>query len=122
RLVSRSERARNLNGHIKRFTQMHWKTLTQRLALDELAGDVMNRVVLADLVNGHYVRMIERDDGVRFLFKALEALGVTGKAQRQQFERGSSTRDNVGGQIDFAHPPCTDRFRNLVVADSLANK
>ena len=61
--------------------------------------------------------MIERDHGVRFLLKPLQALGVTGKAHGQEFERGLAARCNVGGQIDFAHPAGADRFRNFVVAD-----
>ena len=61
--------------------------------------------------------MIERDYRVRFLLKALQALGVAGKTQGQDFERGFATRCDVGGQIDFAHPAGADPFRNFVVAD-----
>ena len=61
--------------------------------------------------------MIEPDYGARFLLKPLQALGVTGKAQGQKFERGFAARCDVSGQIDFAHPAGADRFRNFVVAD-----
>ena len=61
--------------------------------------------------------MIQPDHGARFLLKTLQALSVTGKAQWQKFERGFATRCDVSGQIDFAHPTGTDRFRNFVVAD-----
>src|SRR5260370_19746345 len=66
--------------------------------------------------------MIERDYGVRFLLKPLQSLSVTSKAQWQKFERGFATRRDISGQIDFAHPTGTDRFRNFVVADRPAHE
>ena len=74
-------------------------------------------MILANLVNGHDIWMIEPDHRVRFLLKPLQPLSVTSKAQGQKFERGFATRCDVSGQIDFAHPTGTDRFRNFVVAD-----
>src|SRR5256886_9622144 len=62
--------------------------------------------------------MIEPNYGVGFLLKPPQALGVAGKAQGQKFERGFAARDNVGGQIDFAHPASAYRFGNFVVAES----
>ena len=66
--------------------------------------------------------MIEPDHGLRFSLKTLQALRVIGEAQWQKFERGFAARDNVGGQIDFAHPAAAYRFRNFVVADGLADE
>ena len=61
--------------------------------------------------------MIEPDHRVGFLLKPLEARGVAGKTQGQEFERGLATRDNIGGEINFAHPAGADSFRKFVVAD-----
>ena len=66
--------------------------------------------------------MIEPDYGARFLLKPLQALRIAGKARGQEFERGLSTRRNVRGQIDVAHPAGADPFRNLVVADRLTDE
>src|SRR5438105_15850244 len=93
------------------------ETFTQRLAFDQFTGDVMNRVILADLVNREDIRMIKRNDRVRFLLKPLQALGVAGEACRQEFERGLAARGNVGRQIDVTHPASAYRFRKFVVAD-----
>src|SRR5262245_64863982 len=82
----------------------------------------MNRVVLSDLVNGKNIWMIERDYGMCFLLKPLQALRVSGKAHRQKFERGLATRDNVRRQIDIAHAAGADRFRNFVMTDRLADE
>src|SRR5213593_770451 len=61
--------------------------------------------------------MIEPNYGMRFLLKPLQALGVAGKALGEEFERGLPARNNIGGQIDVAHPAGADPFRNFVVAD-----
>src|SRR5262249_234520 len=125
RLMCGGERTRHLDGDINSFTQLHssaHQTLTQRLAFDQFAGYVINCVILADLVNGQDIWMIEPYYCVRFLLKALQALGVAGKAKGQEFKRGLATGNNVGGQIDFTHPPGADRFRNFVVTDRLTDE
>src|SRR5207247_7662920 len=93
------------------------QTLTQRLAFDQFTGNVMGRVILADLVNRQDIWMIEPNQGARFLLKPLQALRIAGKAFGQEFERGLAARCYVGGQIDVAHPAGADPFRNFVVAD-----
>ena len=60
--------------------------LPQRFAFDQLARDIVRRVILTDLVNGQDVRMIERDDRLRFLFKSPESLRVAGKARGSSFK------------------------------------
>src|SRR6266550_1807828 len=61
--------------------------------------------------------MIERDYGVRFLLKALQALRVAGKPHGQKFECGLAPRCDVGGEIHFTHPTGADPFRNFVVTE-----
>ena len=50
------------------------KTLTQRLAVDQFAGNIVSGVILADLVNRQDIWMIEPDYSARFLLKPLQAL------------------------------------------------
>ena len=62
RLVRGGERTRHLDRDVNSFTQLHspaHQTLTQRLAFDQFTGYVMNRVILADLVNRQDIWMIE---------------------------------------------------------------
>ena len=123
--VCSSERTGHLDGDLNSFTQLHpsmRQTLTQCLAFDQFARYVVNRVIFADLVNGQNIWMIERNHCVRFLLKPLETLGVAGKTQGQEFERGLTSRDNIGGEINFAHPAGAYRFRNFVVADRLTDE
>src|SRR5438034_4366821 len=92
------ERARHLNRHVDSFTDLDspaHQTLTQRLAFDQFAGNVMSCVILADLVNRQDIWMIEPNQGTRFLLKPLQALRVAGKARRQEFECGLAASCNV---------------------------
>src|SRR5436190_7253538 len=66
--------------------------------------------------------MIEPNDCVRFLLKSLQAFGITGETQWQKFERGFPPGDNIGGQINLAHPAGPYRFRNFVVADRMTDE
>src|SRR5262249_27854079 len=105
--------------------QGHWparQMIAQCVAFDQFAGYVMNRVILAYLINGQNIWMIESNHGARFLLKALQTLGVGSKLQGQQFERGLTTRYNVGSQIPSTHPAGADRFGNLVVANRLTDE
>ena len=86
--VRGGERARHLDRDIDSFTpppSAARETLTQRLAFDQFARDVVSRVILADFVNRQDIWMIEPDDRVRFLLKPLQALRIAGKAQGRSF-------------------------------------
>jgi hypothetical protein len=86
--MSSGERACYLDRNIDSFSDLHSparQTLTQRLAFDQFTGNVVGGVILADLVNRQDIWMIEPNHGVRFLLKSLQALGVAGKAYRQEF-------------------------------------
>src|SRR5439155_3146261 len=107
------------------FTQLHSatrQTLTQCLAFDQFTGDVMNRVILTDLVNGQNIWMVESNHRARFLSKPLQPLGVARKTCGQEFESSLAARNDVGGQIDFTHPAGADHFRNFVVANRLPDE
>ena len=77
----------------------------------------MDRVILANLVNGQDVWVIQPNYRAGFLLKPLQPLSVSSKTNRQDFERGFTARHDVRGKIDFAHPATAYRFRNLVVAN-----
>ena len=70
--VGGRERSRDLDRHVDRFICFHRRarqTLAQRLAVDQFTGNVVSRMIFADLVNGQDVWMIERNDRARFLFE-----------------------------------------------------
>ncbi len=105
--VRRNERSGHLDRHIEDFLRFHrpaLQTLAQGFAVDQFARNIVSRAILADLVNGQNIWMIESNYGARFLFKPPQALRIAGKARWQELERGLATRCDVGGQVDLAHP------------------
>ena len=115
--VRGDERARHLDRHFERFLHSHRsarETLAQSFALDQFARDVVRRAILADLVDRQDIWMIERDDGARFLFETSQPRSASPvKRSGQEFERGFAPRDDVGGQIDLAHPAGADPFARV---------
>jgi hypothetical protein len=65
--------------------------------------------------------MIQRNDGARFLFKALEADWISREAQGQKLERSLAPRDKVFGEIHLTHAARANLFEQLVVAELLSN-
>ena len=112
------ERARDLRGRSRaprsRLAARRLEPLAQRLALDELGGDEVEPVDLADLVDGDDVRVVERGGGARFLREAAHPAFVPGEFVRQQLERDPAPEPRVAGQVDFAHPAPGQQRDHLV--------
>ena len=63
RFMGCGQRRSDLFGHMVHFADLHRRArhaLSQRLAFDELGGDEVRPVRLADLINRENVRMVER--------------------------------------------------------------
>ena len=94
------------------------KTLTQRLALQQLSNQVRCApVFFAKAVNRENVGMIERRSYPGFLLKAAQPLGIRGQLVGQQLDRNFTSQAVVPGAIDFAHSSRTKRRQNFAVTE-----
>jgi hypothetical protein len=75
----------------------------QRLAFDQLGNDVGDVALLADVVNGNDVGMVERAGRPRLLFKPRAPRRVAGKALRQNLHRDLAAEPGIPRAEDFAH-------------------
>ena len=91
--------------------------LAQRLALDELRDEEPRAVVIADLVDGEDVRMIERRSGARFVQEAAHPLRIAGELRPQHLERDRPSQRRIDGLVDLTHPAAAEQVLNLVAAD-----
>ena len=66
--------------------------VAQRPALDELRGDEVRAVQLADVVDGDDVRVVERGDGAGLALEAANALGRATNSGGQDLERDLAAR------------------------------
>ena len=78
RRVRRIQRIGDLHGDVQRVKLRQgfaFDSPAQRFAFDVVAGDVMNALMLADVVNRNDVRMSGGAGGFGFAFKSSNAVG-----------------------------------------------
>jgi hypothetical protein len=110
-LVSAAEDVGDFRGDAERLAQLHRSAgheTAQRLAFDELHRDVGDRILAADVVDGHDVRMIESRGGARLLLEAPERLGA-GDVRRQDFQRDVAVELRITGAVNLSHSAGADR-------------
>src|SRR5438309_1769572 len=124
-LMRSHERRSDLHGDIEHFIYLHMGShhaLAQGLALDELSGDKMTRIDLANLEDGQNVWVVQRRGRPRFLLKASHPLVVPGETSRQYLDRDFATQAHIFGQVNVTHSSGADVVENLVWPKRLANK
>ena len=91
--------------------------LRQRAALDIFHRKVLLPVVLADLVDGHDVRMLQMGDRLGFGPEPLHHLGLGQlPGGEHQLDGDDAVQAFLVGLIDNAHAAARDDFQQLVVA------
>ena len=91
--------------------------LAQRLAVDELHGDVGRAALATDLVERHDVRMVERGRGARLVGEARQPLRIGGDVGGQHLDGHRPLQPHVLGAIDLAHPARSERCLDLERAE-----
>ena len=77
--------------------------LAQRLSLEQLHREIVSIALLADVVDGADVRVIERRGGARLAQKALDSGGVSADGLRQQLESNPAPQPRVFGPVHDPH-------------------
>jgi hypothetical protein len=98
--VCRGNRFGDLNPDRQRLPQLDGAALkhgAERLAFDVLGRDELRATVVADVVHGQDIGMIEARDRARLALEALHALLVAGRARRQDLQGQPATQANVFG-------------------------
>ena len=86
-------------------------------AVDEAHGDEQRAVLLAGLVDGHDVRMLERRRHARLALEALAELRVGGELGDDDLQRDAPTEPPIGGEVDDAHAAAPDLALDVVGAE-----
>ena len=93
--------------------------LAQRPAFDELGGDVIRPISLADLINRENVRVIQRRCRPRLSLEAAHPLGLSRELRGQQLERDLAPELHILRQVHFAHAAHAQQRHDRVVTDLL---
>ena len=86
----------------------------KRQPIEQLGDDVWDAVVLADVVDGENVGMVERRSRASLLFEATQAIGIGREGGREDFDGYVTTEARIAGTVDFPHSAGVERREDLV--------
>ena len=70
--------------------------------------------MVAELMDGKNIGVIESGGGARFLLKSSQTIRITRKNRRQNFDCDFAPENRVASPVDFSHTACSHHFYNLV--------
>ena len=123
--MSGIERVGNLNCQTEqniRLDGLSADQMLERFAIQKLHGDECLSVLLADVVNGANIRMIQRGCGLRFALETGKSLRVASNFLRQEFERDEAMKPGVFRFVNDAHPAAAQFFDDAVVGNRASNE
>ena len=86
-------------------------------AVDEAHRDEERAVLLAGLVDGHDVRVLERGRHARLALEAPAELRVGRELGHDDLQRHAAAEPAVGGEVDDAHAAAPDLALDVVGAE-----
>jgi hypothetical protein len=94
--------------------------LAQRVAVEQFRYQIGHAVLLADVVHGKDVGMVQRCGGASFLFETAQALGIRPKFHRQDFDRDVTRQPHVARAIDLSHAARAERCNDFIRSETNA--
>ena len=122
--VGSIECVRDLNTHLQQLLNLERPALDLVLeggAIQILHGDEGLPLLLADVINGADVGMVQSRGRLGLPLKAGQSLGVAGDVIGQELECHKTMKASVFSFVYHSHPPATDLLDNAVVGDGLAD-
>ena len=90
-------------------------------ALQILHGDESFAVLLANVVDGADVGMVQGGSGLRLALKTAEGLRIFGNVFGKKLQSDEAMQPRVFGFVDNAHSATTQAFNDAVVRKGLAD-
>ncbi len=122
--VGRIERICNLDGQWQQnfqFERPSRNAVLQSHAIQEFHGDERLPVLLADVVNGADVGVIQRRSSLRLTLKPAKRLRIARHFVRQKLQGDETMQPSVFGLIDNTHSAATELLDDAIVRDGLAD-
>jgi len=121
--VRRIEGLGNLNRQVEQhigFHRLSADPMFQGGPFHQLHGDKRLPVLLANIVNGANVRVVQCGGRLRFAFETRQRLRIAGHAFRKKFQRYEAVQPGVFGLIDHAHSAAAQSLHNAVMREDPA--
>ncbi len=122
--VSGVERVGDLDRDVDRSIDIERLLLydmSQRVALEQLHDDELPPGVLADVVHGADVRVVEGRGGARLALEPFGRGAIRGQRGRKELDGDRTSEANVFPSIDDTHPAAAQLGGNAIRADGLAD-
>src|SRR5438105_1727654 len=94
--------------------------MLQGLAIQKLHGDKCLTILLADVINGADIGVIQGRRGLRFALETTQSLGVFGYFIGQKLQRHEAMQPSVLGLVDNTHPASAELLDDAVMRNGLA--
>ena len=120
--MRRVERIGNFDRERQQRVQLHRTPgdhVLQGHAIEILHGDKRLAVLLANVVNGADVGMVQRRSRLRLALKAAERLGILGHFIGQELEGDKAMQPGVFGFVNHTHPAAAQLVDNAVMRNGL---
>ena len=93
--------------------------MLQGVAFQQFHGEKSLPLVLADVVDGADVRVIQGGRGPRLPLEALQRLPVAGQLLGEKLQRHAAAQARVLGLVHHTHPPAPELLEDTIVGDRL---
>ena len=100
----------DLNGQVQNRFDVNGLACNQvleGLPFQTLHGHERRALVLAEVINGADIRMVQCRGSLRFALEALQSLRVLGELFRQEFQRNEPVKSGVLSLEHHTHPATT---------------
>jgi len=114
----------DLSGDVEGFADGQGagvEEFAEGFAFDQLHGDVVDRVMVAEFVDGDDVGVIEGGGGTGFAFEAVQTILIGGKFGGKDFYGDGAVEAGIVSAIDFAHSAGAKGALNFVGAKFCAS-
>ncbi len=113
--------------HAQLQQQIHGQRLSgnavlERLAFEMLHDDEVSPVLLANLVNGADVRMIQRGSSPGLALKSLEGVRIACEFFGQKLQGHVAAEARILSLVDHTHASAAELFDDFVMGDDLAGQ
>ena len=122
--VRRIESVRDLDPQFEQLFSLQRTALDhvfQGRALQIFHGDESFPVLLADVVDGADIGMVQGGSRLGFALEAAEGLRIFGDVIGQKLQRDEAVQSGVFSFVDHAHPATAEFLNDAVVGDGLAD-
>ncbi len=102
--------------------RLAFDTVLQRRAFQELHGDKRLALMIADLINGADVRVVERRRSARLAPQPFQRRSIPSQFRWKEFQSNEAAEVQILCLVDNAHPAAAQFFQDAVVRNRFADQ